>query len=151
MTDFGDKAAERLAERVKFRETVAAEQIGARDRWRTGYTRWFQVHYTLGMLGIVLSTLIASKPALFGIKEEVYGMLAWVLAVSTGIFTFLSPNEKAVRYRRAYSTLSNALTLYRAQRCRIEDVVAAAAQGELIIHESGSAAPPAPIAERPAT
>lgn len=117
-------------------------QIQITNEWKAYFKFWFYLHYGLGALGIILSALIASKPTWFGFKEDPYAALACVLAISTSLFTFLKPNERGTRYRRAWSILNSAITRYRAKKSSIDDVLAAYDQGEAIIHEDTPASQP---------
>lgn len=145
--------ATRPSGRERFQEREAellAPHLRAIRGWAGRRRGWFFVHYFLGTLGIFLSTLLAAKPKWFGLSEDLYGLLAWVLALSTGLLTFFGASDRAGRYRRAWFQLTMAVMLFRVRRNRLEDVLGAYRQGEAIIHESTSSlAPISPDTSRP--
>ena len=123
-----------------------ADQTAVRSAWLVYFQAWYAAYYLLGTTSIVLSTLVASQP--FPTENDTpYKIMAWLLALSTALFTFLKPGERADRYRRAWSTLGMALTRYRSNTASINDVLTAFEQGEAIIHEV--APPPNPPSTRP--
>jgi hypothetical protein len=89
-------------------------QISVAQTWRRLHWTWYGYFYALSLLAILLSTLVAAKPAWIGWSEDFYGLLAWILAVVTGALTLFRPNDRAVRYRQAWMGLSIALDRYQA-------------------------------------
>jgi hypothetical protein len=141
--DHGDKMLE-VADQYRMRiladrDKAISDHVQAKDTWHQDYNRWTAVHYVIGVTALFLSTLVASKPALFGFHENVFGFLAWFVAFLTGVLTFLTPDKKAGKYLRAWSILGNQITRYRTDRsCPLETVLAAHQEGQSIITEQGS-------------
>src|ERR1043166_7379516 len=115
--DDQERIRQRMMEREQYREGRVTEQNRIKNVWLASYRGWIYSHYALGIFGMLLSTIIASKPKWFHFSEDFYGLLAWLLAFSTAVFTFLNASERGNRYRRAWLLLSSALTLYRARIC----------------------------------
>ncbi len=126
------------------------EQEMTCQAWRQYFHNWAAVHYVTGLLAIALSTYNAINP--FELTQDAPAMkiCAWALAFLTAAITFLQPGERFSRYRRAWTVLRSALTLYRADRTgkfKASRVVAAYLRGEEIIHQTvgteGAGVPPA--------
>ena len=47
------------------------------------------MHYAIGIAALILSTLVASKPTWIGASGSGISLLAWLVAVFTGLLTFL--------------------------------------------------------------
>jgi hypothetical protein len=118
------------------REHAVAELDKYKDDWRRAFIFWYSAYYVLGLITIILSTLIASRPKMLGITDDGYGLAAWALAVFTGLSTFLNSGDRGSRYRRAWSILFSQLTRYKGDASyTVNHVLEAYNQGEAIIHE----------------
>jgi hypothetical protein len=121
-----------------------ALQIKILKWWWLIFLFCYGVHYALGVTAIVLSTLVASKPKFFG-GDQFFDVAAWLLAMTTGVFAFVTPAEIGGRYRAAWSHLSTALTRYAVNPSyTVEDVLEAYNQGEAIIHQTNVQPPKSP-------
>lgn len=119
------------------RNKAISDQVKIKNEWRGYYQRWIVVHYTIGIGALVLSTLVASKPVGIGVSEQWVGVFAWLAAVFTGLLTFLTPEKKASKYSRAWSTLNSEITRYNADaEYTVNDVLEAYNKGENIIFET---------------
>jgi hypothetical protein len=111
-------------------------QLAVAQTWRRLHWTWYAYFYTLSLLAILLSTLVAAKPAWLGWGEDFYGLLAWVLAVVTAALTLFRPNDRAVRYRQAWMGLSIALDRFMAiDGTAFTDVLDAREAGERQVHQ----------------
>ncbi|WP_199554679.1 hypothetical protein [Sandaracinobacteroides hominis] len=117
-------------------DAALADQKEIASTWRRLHWTWYSYFYVFSLLAIMLSTLIAAKPALLGWSDDVYQFLAWVLAVVTGALTLFRPNERAVRYRQAWMTLSIAIARFESiDRIEFETVLDAREEGEKQVHQ----------------
>jgi hypothetical protein len=120
------------------RSRAINEQVKIKERWRNGFRRWTAVHYLIGIAAILLSTLVASKAP--WLNETQLSVAAWLVAVTTGLLTFLAPEKKADRYIRAWSVLNTEITRYNVnERTTVDDVLDAYHSAEKLIHDSSSA------------
>lgn len=112
-------------------------QIGIAGTWRRLHWWWYAVFYGLSMATILLSTLVAAKPAYFScISETGYEALAWLLAATTATLTLFRPNDKAVRYRQAWMGLTVAIDRFQAiDDTAFETVLDAREEGEKLVHQ----------------
>ncbi|WP_426529619.1 hypothetical protein [Bradyrhizobium sp. McL0615] len=115
-------------------------QVKIKDEWESYYKRWTAIHYTIGIGAVILSTLVASKPTWIGSalgSGEWLGIFAWLAAVFTGLLTFLSPEKKASKYSRAWSSLNSEITRYNADESyTVNDVLEAYNKGQNVIFET---------------
>src|SRR5262249_42048782 len=111
------------------------EQIKVKDEWHRCYQIWIAIHYSLGIGALIFSTLVASR---IGFNDLVISLLAWLVALFTALLTFLTPDKKADRYLRTWSTLNSQITRYNSvETCTLDDVLDAYRRGENIIFETG--------------
>jgi hypothetical protein len=83
--------------------------------------------------------LVAARPTLISSSDNFYKLIAWIVAILTGLNTLFQPLEQGGRYRRAWTLLSVALTRFRADTgYKLDQVLAAYEQGEAIIHETAA-------------
>lgn len=139
-----EKVREREQAKDQLREARATVLIKMRAAWHRWSIFWNSLHYGFGVLGLVLSTTLATKPKFLPQGDDFYGALAYVLAISTGLFTIFSPGDKGNRLRRAWIVLNGALVRYLVRRGDIDDVVKAYQEGEAIIHDAPQPASLAP-------
>jgi hypothetical protein len=119
------------------RKKAVQEHVTIKRRWESSYKRWAFTHYTVGILALVFSTLVAAKPTLLGLNENSIGLFAWLVAVFTSLLTFLSPDKKASKYMRAWSILNSQIIRNNTdQNVTVEDVLDAYQQGQNIIFET---------------
>jgi hypothetical protein len=119
------------------RKQAISTQFQINDEWRSCYKRWIAVHYTVGIAALILSTLVASRPVWIGFNENGISLLAWLVAVLTGLLTFLTPDKKADKYLRAWSSLNSAITRYNADESyTVNDVLDAYHKGENVIFQT---------------
>lgn len=123
------------------RSRAIRDQVQIKNEWQNCYKRWTVVHYAIGVGAVVLSTLVASKPTWIssvpGTADHWISIFAWLAAVFTGLLTFLTPEKKASKYSRAWSTLNSEITRYNADdEYTINDVLEAYDKGESIIFET---------------
>jgi hypothetical protein len=117
------------------RSEFLREQASYRDRWKLLFRWWNRIYYLLAITAIASSTLVASRPQF--LSPDLYSLVAWSTALATGLAAFLKPEERAFRYRRAWSMLSIALIRYMADEAStVEPVLAAFEQGDNLIHET---------------
>jgi hypothetical protein len=131
---------------------------GIQSNWKFYYKLWYYIHYALGTMAVLFSTLVAAKPMQSELPNGTYDVLAWALALVTGMLAFLSPEERGNRYFRAWLLLSTIINKHDIDDYTTpQDVMAVHEFGERIIHnESGSrdTTPPTslpPTAPRPAS
>jgi|SRR5690348_1009444 len=96
------------------RAELVAQQADAKDAWAKYFMGWYYTHYALGIAAVILSTLVAAKPVHWG--GSTYPILAWLLAVLTGLIALLKPDERGNRYRRAWSLLKQRIDSLPCQR-----------------------------------
>ena len=122
------------------RKAAIREFVQIKDGWKASFRRWTAVHYTIGTAALLLSTLVASKPAWAGLSENQIGFFAWLVAALTGVLTFLTPDKKSAKYDRAWSVLNSEIARYHANdACTVDEVLDAYHQAEGIIRESPGA------------
>ena len=134
-----DKAEEyRInVQRAAQRKKAIADQVKIKDEWRDYYRRWTTTHYIIGVGALLSSTLVASHPTWVGFNESGISFLAWLVAVFTGLLTFLTPGKRADRYRRAWSVINAQIIRYNAdQTCTTNDVLDGYLKGENILSET---------------
>ena len=117
------------------REDDAGWYTNIAKSWKRAFMWWYSLHWSLGILAIILSTLVATDPTWLGKQLDT---AKWVMAAITGISTFVSAGNQGNAYRRAWSTLSVKLTIYKTGNSSgtLSDVAKAYEQGESIIHGS---------------
>jgi hypothetical protein len=144
----GSVAETQLKDKATNGEDKIAFYRPIRKDWQRAFKYWYTAHYTLGILAVLLSTLVAAKPIQGQLPSGTYDILAWALALITGLLAFLSPEDRGNRYRRAWMLLSSIITRYDVDgHTTPEDVAAVHEFGERIIHnEAGSrdTSPPVP-------
>lgn len=123
------------------RRKAITDQVQVKDEWQRYYKRWTAIHYAIGVGAVILSTLVASKPTWVSstpsVAEYWISIFAWLAAVFTGLLTFLTPEKKASKYSRAWSTLNSEITRYNADNSyTVDDVLDAYNKGENIIFET---------------
>jgi hypothetical protein len=119
------------------RKTAIAEQISIANNWNRVSNRWTLAHYSIGIAALLLSTLSAAKPEILGMNETGMRIVAWLVAFFTGLLTFLNPEKRASRYRRAWVTLNNQIARYKSDRSyRLEPVLNAHVEGQNLIAET---------------
>jgi len=137
--------AEAMLERVenyhasilKAREDAITDQITINSDWNKCSNIWAWVHYIVGTTALLLSTFLAAKPRIFGLDEAGIQTVAWLVAFSTGLLTFLNPEKRASRYRRAWVALSNQIARYRADKSyKLDSVLSAHVEGQNLIAET---------------
>jgi hypothetical protein len=79
-----------------------------RDLWFKMSRFWKAIHWTFGILGVILSTLAAAK----GFYEEAVPVLSLVAAVCVGIVSFTSPLNQSAKYLSGYLIMDRALRRY---------------------------------------
>ena len=120
---------------VASRREVIKDHVKIKNSWNTYFKFWTVVHYVLGTLALLLSTLVASKPTWLNTDE--ISLTAWLVAAFTALLTFLTPDKKADKYIRAWSVLNSEITLYNADEDKtIEDVMEAYHRGNGIIYDT---------------
>jgi hypothetical protein len=106
------------------RKQSISEQVRINNEWRARYRRWTGVHYSIGVAALVFSTLVASRPTWIGSAEVGTSLLAWFVAILTGLLTFLTPDKKADKYLRAWSVLNTEITRFNADEgYSVDDVL----------------------------
>jgi hypothetical protein len=140
------RAMEMLDKAEEYRQNIFAaarrrdaikDQVTLKDSWRRCFRGWTAVHYVIGIGAILLSTLVASKPAWLDGNE--ISFVAWLVAAFTGLLTFLTPDKKADKYIRAWSILSSEITRYNTNQAHtIEDVLNACHYAEGVIFDTAN-------------
>jgi hypothetical protein len=76
-------------------------------------------------------------------------VLAWLVALFTGLLTFLTPDKKADRYARASAILNAQITRYNTDlNLAVDEVLEAYTRGQAIIFDSTTARTPAALLRR---
>jgi hypothetical protein len=78
---------------LKAREDAIADQISISEDWKRRSNTWTWAHYIIGTTALLLSTFSAAKPQILGLKEAGIQTVAWLVAFSTGLLTFLNPEK----------------------------------------------------------
>jgi hypothetical protein len=119
-----------------------------RKSWLKHYVRWNWTHRISAILTLSASISVASKPqfistVLSSEHAEVFdGLLAWMVAILTGLTGLLRPAEVASKSRSAWTLLTIALTRYKADEAyTVDHVLAAYEEGERIMHETSQQSP----------
>jgi hypothetical protein len=81
--------------------------------WRRYFTRWWNVHYILGIAGTVSSILVASRPQFLLNIHYALESFALIAAICIVLITFLMPSRRAKAYVAAWRILTDACTRYR--------------------------------------
>ena len=93
---------------------------------------WSAVHFVVGIGAIVLATTVAAQP--FGGTYD-HHFVAWLSAIATGCVAFLQPEQRHVRFAKAWSNLSAEITRFRGDSSyTIDHVLKAVEEGEAAIH-----------------
>ncbi len=111
---------------------MPTEVAGTLSVWIALYRRWWKYHYILGIIALVSSITVASRPQLQHLLPTQFAnILAWVAAVAVGLITFLSPSKKARAYVSAARLLSDARNRYESDPdYPIQKLLDAVAKGE---------------------
>ncbi|WP_171941273.1 hypothetical protein [Herbaspirillum rubrisubalbicans] len=118
------------------RDDLISDQITIMKFWRAYMFVMFGLHYFLGIASVVLAVTIASKPFKVSPGDNTYEVLAWLLALSTGLVGFISPERVGERYQKAFQVLSMAITRFRGDSSyTVNHVLDAYQTGEQFIHE----------------
>lgn len=80
---------------------------------------WWFLHYLIGLLGIVSSYTVASKPQVLQGIPLLLNSIAWVSAVCVGLLVFLEPRKRARAYTAAWRLLHTAVGKFRHDRKQI--------------------------------
>jgi hypothetical protein len=124
------------------RAEPVAEQHKVSATWYRLSQFWHATNYTLGLMTIILSALIASKPPILHWSDDIYTSVAYLLTVSAAMFAYLRPGERADKYRRAWTLLSSQLARYKADETySVNQVLDARFAAEAMISPSPGAAP----------
>jgi hypothetical protein len=116
------------------RAEAIRDQIKYKNIWRRDFLCLILLHYTVGILIIGLSSLLAAKPEFFGFSQTFYQLIAWVIAASTAVITFLQPQAMGLRFHQAWVILDAEIKLYLEDPSRhLATVLDAWQQGEAII------------------
>jgi hypothetical protein len=119
------------------RRGAIKDQVKLKDTWKRCFRGWTGVHYTIGISAILLSTLVASKPA--WLDQNQISFFAWLVAALTALLTFLAPDKKADKYVRAWSVLNSEITRYNTSNAHsVEDVLDACRDAESIVYETAN-------------
>lgn len=110
------------------------------DFWLHHKFKWWRLHYGLGIVALVCSVTVASRPQfanLFSAAPTLLDVLAWVSAVCIALITFLGPTRRARAYVAASRVLSDARNRYvNDPTYPLEKLLDAVQQGEDIIARS---------------
>jgi hypothetical protein len=133
-TAYRDKALQEAS-----RKRAIDTQVKIRDGWHRQYRVWTILHYAIGIAALFFSSLVASRPALLGMSDALVSFFAWLVALCTGLLTFLTPDKQADKYRRAWSILNNQTTRYFAdETVKVDRILDACQQGESVIFEASA-------------
>jgi hypothetical protein len=124
------------------RDEAAAGYVNIRSDWRRSFGIWYTVYYTLGFFLLVFSAVAASATKV-GLSEHWASICSLLVVILTGSIGFFKPDDRASRYRQAWSLLHTQLSrfLYD-QTYTLNDVIRAYEQGEAIIHQAPAAPQP---------
>jgi hypothetical protein len=118
------------------RDDLISEQIRIMEFWRAYMFVMYGLHYFLGIASVVLAVTVASKPFEIPRESQIYGVLAWLLALTTGIVGFISPERVGERYQKAFQVLSVEITRFRSDPSyTVNHMLDAYQAGERFIHE----------------
>jgi hypothetical protein len=122
---------------LKTREGAIQDQVAAKINWKKHSVNWMAIHYFVGVVALLLSTFLAARPTSLQFDEKWYQTFAWAGAFFTGLLTFLNPEKKASRYRRAWVLLNNQITRYQSDKSyQLEPVLNAHVEGQNLIAET---------------
>jgi hypothetical protein len=123
------------------RNQAAAEYVTIRSEWRGYFQKWNVVYYVLGLLLLLFSIAASAKQV--GISDYWASIFSLIVVVLAAVIGFLKPEEKASRYRQAWSLLQNQLARFLFDETyTLNDVIRACEQGESIIHQTPAAPQP---------
>jgi hypothetical protein len=113
------------------RDEAAAGYVAIRSAWQKYFKQWYGVHYFLGSLLLVFAALAASATKI-GLSEYCASIFSLLVVILTGSIGFYKPEDRASRYRQAWSLLHTQLSrfLYD-QTYTLNDVIRAYEQGVL--------------------
>jgi hypothetical protein len=127
----------------KAHEAAAAEYVGLRDAWQRYFKYWFATYYILGTLLFLCSATAASAKQL-GLSDPWPAIFAWLVVILTAAIGFYKPDDRASRYRQAWSLIRVQLSRFLYDETyTLNDVITAYQQGESIIHQTPAAPQPA--------
>jgi hypothetical protein len=120
---------------------MRAEQItgyeATRNTWFWMYMRWLWVHYTLAVLALVCSAIVAGGGKtnfhLWSLNIE----LKIVVVILTGTIALFSAEKQASQAQRAWRVLSVATTRFlNEETYTLDNFLTAYEQGEDILHDA---------------
>ena len=127
------------------RTQAAAQYVTISSEWRGYFQKWNAGYYVLGLLLLLFSIAASAKQV--GISDDWASTFSLMVVVLAAVIGFLKPEDKASRYRQAWSLLQTQLSRFRFdQTYTLNDVIRAYEQGESIIHQTPAAPQPPPQA-----
>lgn len=105
------------------------------DDWNWYRRVWWFQHYLIGLLGLVFSCTVASKPQVLHDIPLLLNSFAWLSALCVGLLVFLEPRKRARAYTAAWRLLHTAIGKFRHDRNQVapDVLVDAITQGEEFI------------------
>jgi hypothetical protein len=73
--------------------------------WLYRCRQWYALYYVFNGLAVVLTITVAARPSFMPPNSDLFGVAAWLAAVSQGFSTFLTALPKATSYRAAWRAL----------------------------------------------
>ncbi len=92
--------------------------------WERTHRLYFILHYLIGIIGVVASSLASTK--LLGNPE----ILSIVASVCIAILAFVRPEREHIRFWQAWKTLDRATVRYECGLASLEEVLDALDHGE---------------------
>jgi len=112
--------------------TVPEQAIIKMKVWMNLHRLWTTLHFLIGVTGIVLASMVASKPSFF--DEEGLNIIAWLSSLFVTLITFLNPSKKAQVYFQAWAILDRACNRYQIDTTvEIKEVITAMESGDRMI------------------
>lgn len=97
--------------------------------WERTHRLYFILHYFIGIVGVLASTLASSK--LFWNPQ----ILSIISTVCIAVLAFVRPEREHIRFWQAWKTLDSAVIRYESGLVNLEEVVDALDRGEAGILE----------------
>ena len=117
------------------RKEQIADQIKIKNFWLFYMITMYILHYALGLAAVGLSVTVASKPFSVPQGDNLYNVLAWALALTTGVISFVGPERVGEKYQKAFQVLNVEITRFLADNSyTVDHVLKAYQRGEDFIH-----------------
>lgn len=93
------------------------DAVVAANEWYNIYLYWAVAHYTMGILIVVGSVLVASS--IDWLSQGARKLIALIVALISALYTFLAPAEQSRVYASATANLSAIINVYHLEENQI--------------------------------